>query len=316
MRLDRFLAARFVELSRSALARGIRAGLVTDDAGRPLRPATIVRSGQALRIYLPELAPSGPPPPLPPVLYEDERVVVLDKPPGLACHPGGTAFTWAIVGLARARWATHDHVDLVHRLDRDTSGVLVLTKDVQANAFLKGVFKEGGAAKEYLAFARGHLSWTHRLIDAPIGAASGPIRIQRAVTDDGLPARTEVWVEAHTTAAGPPMSRVRVRLHTGRTHQIRVHLAHVAEGLVGDRMYGVPPEVFLHYWEHGVDDVVIGGAGAPRQALHAARIRFPHPDGGTVEVDAPLPADLARWWERPSVLPFDRDPPEASEDEP
>ncbi len=309
LRLDLFLSLRFSEWSRSALARGIRAGLVRDDAGRPLRASTTVRAGQALRLYIPGLAPGSPAPPLPPILYEDDRVVVLDKPPGLPCHPGGAAFTWAVVGLARARWPGLAHVDLAHRLDKETSGALVLTKDVEANAFLKALFKEGGADKEYLALCRGHVPWAHQLIDAPIGEADGPIRIQRAVRDDGQSARTEVWVEARNTSAAWPMTRVRIRLYTGRTHQIRVHLAHVGASLVGDRMYGVPPEVFLRYYDSGLDDEVIVAAGAPRHALHAHRVRFAHPDGGTVDVTSPLADDLARWWDDPGVLPLDRPPP-------
>jgi 23S rRNA pseudouridine1911/1915/1917 synthase len=213
------------------------------------------------------------------------------------------------VGLARSRWPDPAHVDLAHRLDRDTSGCLVLTKDVAANAFLKAAFKHGEADKEYAAFVRGHLDWDHLIVDAPIAEANGPIRIQRAVREDGLPARTEVWVVDRTTTPGPPMTRVRIRLYTGRTHQIRVHLAHVAGGLVGDRMYGVPAEVFLNYWEQGdIDDAGIEAAGAPRHALHAARVAFPHPDGGTIEVTAPLAADMVRWWADPTVLPFDRAP--------
>ncbi|MBW1877431.1 MAG: RluA family pseudouridine synthase [Deltaproteobacteria bacterium] len=302
MRLDQFLASRFGTRSRTELVRGIRRGLVTDEADRPLRPSATVAAGQRLRLYLPGIAPSSTPPPFPPILYEDDRVVVLDKPPGLPCHPGGTAFTWAVVGLARTRWPDRC-ADLVHRLDKETSGALVLTKDREANAYLKRVFKEGGAVKEYVALCRGHVPWEHRVIDAPIGPAEGPIRIQRAVRPDGLSAFTEAWVEARTIGTDPPLTRLRVRLHTGRTHQIRVHLAHIGHGIVGDRMYGVPPAVFLHYYEEGLDDWVVEQAGAPRHALHAASIRFPHPDGTEVSVEAPLPADMARWWADPALLP-------------
>lgn len=299
MRLDRFLAARFADRSRSALARGIRQGLVTDEQDRPLRPSAPVAAGQALRIRIPGIAPASPAPPLPPILWEDERVVVLDKPAGLPCHPGGTAFTWAVVGLARERWP---EADLVHRLDKETSGVLVLTKDPAANATLKRAFKEGAVDKEYVALCRGTIGWDARSIEAPIGPASGPIRIQMAVVEGGLPARTDVVVEAR----GPTLTRVRARLFTGRTHQIRVHLDHVGHPVLGDRMYGVPPEVFLHYYEHGLDDTVVARAGAPRHALHAARVAFDHPDGERLEVLAPLAGDIERWWRDPSVLPFDR----------
>ena len=303
LRLDRFLALRFRDRSRTALVRGIKRGQVRDADGQPLRASTTLRGGERLKVTIPGIAPTEPPPPLPVILHEDDRVVVVDKPAGMLAHPTGTAFAWAVVGLARERWP---EVDLVHRLDRDTSGTLVLSKDRQANVFLKEAFKRGEVVKEYEALARGHLDFDHRVVDAPIGSADGPIRIQMAVRDDGLDARTDVTVLGRTPpGVTPALTRVRCRLHTGRTHQIRVHLAHVGAGLVGDRMYGVPPEVFLHAWEHGPDAQTFADAGAPRHALHAASIAFPHPAGGTVHAEAPFPEDLTRWWQDPSVLPLD-----------
>jgi len=302
LRLDRFLAARFAGFSRTVLARAIREGLVSEPTGRVLRASRRVRAGEWLRVRIPGIAPTGAPPPLPPVLYEDDRVVVLDKPPGLPCHPGGTAFTWSVVGLARARWPG---ADLAHRLDKETSGALILTKDRAANAFVKAAFKASHPEKIYVALARGAVSVSGD-VTAPIGSADGHIRIQMAVRAGGLTARTTFATEGVRTAGGVTLTRVRCVLHSGRTHQIRVHLAHVADGIVGDRMYGVPPEVFLRAWEHGVDDDVIVAAGAPRQALHAQTITFDHPDGGSRTVTAPEPADIARWWADPSVLPLDR----------
>jgi 23S rRNA pseudouridine1911/1915/1917 synthase len=298
MRLDRFLTRRFADRSRSWLARGIRAGAVRDADDRPLRPASSVRGGQVLRVYLPGIATDEAPPPLPPILHEDARIVVLDKPAGLLAHPAGTTYAWSAVGLARARWPG---IDLAHRLDRDTSGVLVLARDPDANRMLKRVFHDGLAEKTYEAICRGEIQWDRATLDGPIGPADGVIRIQMAVRPDGLSARTDVEVVGRR----PGATRVSIRLHTGRTHQIRVHLAHAGHPLLGDRMYGVPPEVFLRTLDIGVDTSVIEAAGAPRQALHARRVVLPHPDGGTVTVEAPFPADLTRWWEHPEVLPFD-----------
>jgi 23S rRNA pseudouridine1911/1915/1917 synthase len=299
MRLDRFLAARFPDRTRSWFARGLRAGQVTDASGRVLRAASMVRAGQTLHIGLPGIAASTPPPPFPPVLYEDERLAVVDKPAGLLTHPTGTNHAWALVSLARTRWPTRE-VHLAHRLDRDTSGVQLLAFDADANRHLKTAIQQG-AHKEYEALARGIISWDHQRIDAPIGPADGPIRIQMACRPDGLSACTEVTV----LARGASSTHIRCVLHTGRTHQIRVHLASVGHALVGDRMYGVSPEVFLRAWEQGVDAAVIAAAGAPRQALHARRLRISHPDGGHLEVEAPLPDALRRWFETPAVLPFD-----------
>jgi 23S rRNA pseudouridine1911/1915/1917 synthase len=302
LRLDTFLARWFHDRSRSALNRAIREHLVTDDHDRVLRASQVVRAGMSLRIRIAGIAPSTAAPPMPDVLYEDDLMVIVDKPAGLLVHPTGTEYAWAVIGLARERWPDDD-VDLVHRLDRDTSGCLVLSTGVATNRFLKAAFHDDKVSKTYEAITRVAPQWDEAVLDAPIGPADGPIRIQMAVRDDGLAARTDVRVLERD---GLGRARVACVLRTGRTHQIRVHLAHAGASLVGDRMYGVPPEVFLKAWEHGVDDSVIEAAGAPRQALHAARMRVPHPRGGEVSVEAPWPADLDRWWRHPEVLPFDR----------
>jgi len=300
IRLDRFLAAWFPKRSRSWLARNIKDGKVTDAQGRPLRASTLLRGGEDLRLFLPGIAPGGPPPPFPRILHEDARVVVVDKPAGMPCHPAGEDFVYALVGLARDQWPG-ERIDLVHRLDRGTSGCIVLTRDLQANAFLKDAMKRGEASKRYVAIAKGEIPWEHRHLRGPIGAATGPIRIQMAVREDGLAAHTEVQVLNRQ----PGLSRVACTLHTGRTHQIRVHLSHAGFPLLGDVMYGIAPEVFLHTLDHGIDASVRERSGAPRHALHAAHIELPHPDGGLLTVDCEVPADMGRWWRDPSVLPHD-----------
>lgn len=291
MRLDRFLALFFQDRSRSWMRDGIREGLVRDPADRPLRPAHRLRTGQVLRLYLPDISPREPPPPFPSVLHEDDRVIAVDKPAGLLCHPAGTAWAWAVISMAKERWAD-DRVDLVHRLDRDTSGVLLLTRDVEANRHLKRALLQGDCEKEYLAMCRGVIPWDRQEVDAPIGSRGGVVRIQMGVRPEGLPARTTVKV----LARAPAHTLVACRLHTGRTHQIRVHMEHVGHSLHGDRMYGLPPEVFLESLDHGLTPGVLAAAGAPRQALHAARTRVPHPDGFDLEVRAPAPDDLRGWW--------------------
>jgi 23S rRNA pseudouridine1911/1915/1917 synthase len=303
MRLDRWLSLRFVDRSRSYFARAIRDGLVRTDDERPLTCAHRVTEGLALRLYLPGIAPGTPPPPFPPILYEDRGLVAIDKPAGLLAHPSGSDWAWAVISLAKERYAG-ERIDLVHRLDRDTSGVLLLTRDLETNRRLKEAVKQGDVHKEYEALVKGRVPWDRRTLDGPIGPADGPIRVQMAVRDDGLPARTDVEV----LERGPVLTRVRCVLHTGRTHQIRVHLAHAGHPIVGDRLYGVPPAVFLTIRDTGVDDAVIAAAGAPRHALHARRVAVPHPGapGGVLAVEAPFPADLARWWADPGVLPYDR----------
>ena len=293
MRLDRFLSGFFVDRSRSWMVRGIRDGRVQDPQGRVLKGSSRVRQGDRLHLYLPGIAPTEAPPPFPVILHEDERVVVVNKPAGLLVHPAGTRFTWALVSMAKLRWPKH-RVDLVHRLDRDTSGVIFLTKDREANIFLKEAIVEGAVEKEYVALAKGSVDWEHRDVRAPIGFRGETIRIQMAVRDDGLPAHTTFRVDART----PTLTRISCRLHTGRTHQIRVHLHHVGHPILGDRLYGVPEQVFLDTLEHGVTDAMIQATGAPRHALHAARMSVPHPDGGRLACAAPLASDMAVWWQQ------------------
>ena len=158
--------------------------MVRDAAGRVLRASSSLKGEEILQVSIPGIAPDSPPPPLPAVLHEDERLVVLDKPAGLLVHPTGTAFAWAVIGLARERWPG---ADIVHRLDRDTSGVLVLSKDAEANRMLKAAFSGRTVRKRYEALVRGHLAEDYYDVRAAIGAADGPIRIQMAVRDDGLP---------------------------------------------------------------------------------------------------------------------------------
>jgi len=300
MRLDRFLARRFADQSRSFFVRGIRDGLVRDEHEHPFGPSHRVRTGETLRIYVPGVAPSAPPPAFPPILHDDGRIVAVDKPAGLLSHPSGTAFQWAVISLAKDRWPD-ERIDLVHRLDRDTSGVLVLTRDLEANRSLKHAVARGAVTKVYEAIVKGLVPWERAELAEPIGPERGPIRIRMAVRSDGLPAHTTVTV----LARGESLSRVRCVLHTGRTHQIRVHLAHAGHPVLGDRLYGVPLPLALHVLDHGVDSAVIAAAGAPRHALHSSAIELPHPAGHHLRFSAPWPDDLARWWSDPARLPFD-----------
>ncbi|MCB9680693.1 MAG: RluA family pseudouridine synthase [Alphaproteobacteria bacterium] len=301
MRLDRFLALRFRDRSRTELARGIRLGQVTDALGKALRASTTMRADDVLHLYLPEIAPGAPPPPFPPIVYEDDRVVAVDKPAGLMAHPSGTRYVYALIGMAKARWPD-DRIDLVHRLDMDTSGLNLITKDLEANRWLKARLHDDGSVKAYLAIAKGVPDWDERTIDAPLGPADGPIRIQVAVRDDGLPSRTHATVVArHPTA---PLTLVHCRIFTGRTHQIRVHLASVGLPLLGDVLYGLPVDVALGIREQGMTEEALAVTGAPRHALHAAHLSLPHPDGGLLDLHSPLPADLQRWWDHPEELPW------------
>ena len=288
-RLDAWLSARFSTWSRAAIQRAIKRGEVQTDR-RAVKAAMRLEGGDLLRIYTKGYAPDGPPPPFPPVIYEDERLLVIHKPPGLLAHPAGDKFAYAVIGLAKQARPEH-RVDLCHRLDRDTSGVMVLSKDIEANVFVKERLRERsvGLSKVYLALVRGTVDWEEREVVAPIGdRLDTEIRLRRGVTDDGLYARTTFAVQQRLAEH----SLVSCVLHTGRTHQIRVHLEHVGHPILGDRVYGQPDAVFLTYNQEGATPYVRQMAGFPRQCLHAWRLQLPHPDGGLLELEAPLPEDM------------------------
>lgn len=272
-------------------------GLITDFEGTALRPAYRLKGTEVLKILVPGIAPTTPPPPLPEVLFENAHLAVLNKPAGLICHPAGGDHQWAVIGLARERWPD---VDLAHRLDKETSGVLVVSKDPETNVALKAAFKTGSVSKRYLAISRGPVVWDKQVVDAPIGADGGDIRIKMAVRTGGLPAKSTFRV----MDTANDRALIEARISTGRTHQIRVHLDHLDASILGDKLYGVPSTVFLEAWGKGVNESVIRAAGAPRHALHAAEISFSF-KGETITTTAPLPDDMQRWWKTPACLPLD-----------
>ena len=297
MRLDRFLSRWFPKRSRAALSLHCKNGLITDFEGTALRPAYRLKGTEVLRILVPGIAPTTPPPPLPEILFENDHLAVLNKPAGLICHPAGGDHQYAVIGLARERWPK---VDLAHRIDKETSGVLVVSKDAETNIAIKAAFKAGSVSKKYLAISRGPVAWDQQVVDAPIGADGGDIRIKMAVRTDGLPAKSTFQVIKRAN----DRALIEAKISTGRTHQIRVHLDHLEASLLGDKLYGVPSSVFLEAWEQGVTESVVRAAGAPRHALHAAEISFSF-KGETITTTAPLPDDMQRWWTTPTCLPLD-----------
>lgn len=269
-----------------------------------MRGSYTVREGEVILLWIPALAATSPAPPLPQILHEDDRLAVLDKPPGMMCHPSGDRYVYALIGLAKERWPELA-IDLVHRIDAYTSGIVLLTKDAEANRAIKGHLHDPGTVKRYEALVRGRPDWSRRDLRGPIGPADGIVRIQMAVRDDGLPSLTEASVLGTKDSPIGPIARVACRIRTGRTHQIRVHLAHAGHPILGDRLYSGRAELFLDIREKGLQPAYVAEAGAPRHTLHATHLRVPHPDGGWLEVTSPLPLDMARWWAQPERLPHD-----------
>ena len=288
-RLDAWLAAqpRLSEtgLSRSRLRDLAVAGFIAVN-GVPARPAQRVRTGDAITVDVPPLsAPADLVPqdiPLT-VVYEDSHVAVVDKPAGLPVHPGPGHPDGTLVNALLARCPEIGQKSgggiggelrpgIVHRLDRDTSGLMVVAKTQLAHIRLTEQLKDRTMLKEYLGVAVGLVTPASGIIDAPI--ARDPRHRQRmAVGAGGRVARTHY----ETAAELPGHTLLRLRLETGRTHQIRVHLAYLGYPLLGDPVYGKASDR-------------IG-----RQFLHAARLGFRHPETGEwSEHEAGLPADLAR----------------------
>lgn len=291
-RLDRYLAEHLDE-PRNQIQSWIADGRVEVD-GRAARASHTLRGGERV-----ECRP--PPPPLDDrlepepgelsVLYEDPHLAVIDKPPGLVVHPGAGIDRGTLVHRLLHRYPEIAGVGgpgrpgIVHRLDRDTSGVMVIARSVAAYRSLSAAFAERRVDKRYLAVVWGRPPRRGE-VDAPIGRHPQRRR-EMTVRRGGRPARTVL----RTLATAPPVALVELDLLTGRTHQIRVHLKSVGHPLVGDPVYGE------RRWK-----AVLGAARRPlrrfpRPALHAWRLVFPHPDGGEPSAhEAPVPADLVELW--------------------
>jgi len=291
-RLDKFLADQ-LGLSRTQAARLVADKAVTVD-GKPARASRVLTRGERVAVRFPA---DEPPRTLKPaaiplvVVYEDEHLAVIDKPAGLVVHPAPGHWDDTLVNALVARGTTlaggaEGRPGVVHRLDRDTSGLMVVAKTDLAHRRLGAAIAARRVRRTYAALAWGHLDASPTVIEAPL-ARHPTDRKRMAVTSKGRPARTDAWVVGRFGVA----DLLRLELHTGRTHQIRVHLEHVGHPVVGDPIYA------------GGGSRRVSGAGrkeaealervTPRQALHAAGLAFRHPvTGAAMELRAEWPADL------------------------
>ncbi len=283
-RLDAVLAARAPGLSRARIASLIREGRAAVDGVVVRRPSTRVAAGAVLTLEVPEPAPDRAVPQDLPlrIAYQDADVVVVDKAPGMVVHPGAGHPDGTLVNALLHHVGDLSGIGgvlrpgIVHRLDRGTSGLLVVAKHDAAHRALAAQFADRTAGRTYLALVRGEPRADRGTLDAPIGRH----RVHRvrftSVDPAGEPKRAVTHWEVLGRAAGHAL--VKCRLQTGRTHQIRVHLADAGHPLVGDPLYG-PRRA------RGEGD---------RPMLHAWKLRFAHPSTGEmVGFEAPLPADFA-----------------------
>lgn len=292
MRLDRALSEKFPGHSRSALARLIEEGHVTIDGRLAKKPSQQVEPEQRIEVDFPAPAPTtieAQELPLH-ILYEDEDLVVLDKPAGLVVHPAAghrdqtlvNALLFTVKDLSGIGGEIRPGI--VHRLDKDTSGVMVIAKNDEAHRKLTAAWSTDAVRKEYLALVYGTPSPDRGTIDAPI-ARDPRDRKRMAVVPGGRRAITEYEVVERLRA----VSLVKCTLRTGRTHQIRVHMKSIGHPIVGDPVYSGPQ------WR-GIPDKKVQRALASltRQALHAVRITFPHPRTGVaVTFESALAGDVA-----------------------
>jgi len=308
LRLDRFLASRLSDISRSRLQALIRAGAVTlngatiGDAGLRVKP------GDTVRVAVPEPEPAGPAPEAIPldIVYEDEALIVIDKPPGLVVHPGAGHAAGTLVNALLAHCGAGlsgiggvRRPGIVHRLDKDTSGLLVVAKTDVAHKGLADQFaahgRDGRLERRYVALVWGAMPRPSGAIDLPL-ARSSQNRTKIAVSgrEDARHAITH-WrrLEVFEDREGTPIaSLVELALETGRTHQIRVHMAHIGHPVMGDAIYGAGFKASI---SRLTDPAAAALRALARQALHAAMLGFVHPvTGKRLSFSRPPPADMQR----------------------
>jgi 23S rRNA pseudouridine1911/1915/1917 synthase len=316
IRLDAFLKLRLPWRSRASVQRLIEDGFVLVAPALPglepspdppeveRRSSRQLRHGARVKVVIPpelrlpeHLADPGSLV----VLYEDGDVLAVDKPAGQAVHPSGRNLTGTLIQDVHARYGEGGElpvpVRLCHRIDKETSGIVLLAKGARAHRNIRKQFERHTIEKEYLAIVFGSPTVDEGAIDLPLGPAhASRVRMKIAVQAGGWEALTRWRVLARhgsvTLVACTPL--------TGRQHQIRVHLAAIGHPLVGDKLYGEDEELFLRGARSELDAADQARLGLPRQALHSHRLAWIAPTGGERrEVQSPLPNDLAEFLARP-----------------
>ena len=296
MRLDRALADHAGELSRARIQALLEQGAISRD-GQPVRSGSAKAQPGLYRIEVPALAPDIPEPEAIPltVLYEDAHLIVVDKPAGMAVHPGpGSAYGTLVAALLHHCAGQLSGIGgvarpgIVHRLDKDTSGVMVAAKSDQAHQGLSALFAAHDIERKYTALTRGVPRPKAGRIASRLGRSHHDRKKMAVLKTGGREAITDFEVEqVFGGGERPPAARVGCRLHTGRTHQIRVHMASKGTPCLGDSVYG----------SGGLSRPLaeaLRASGLQRQALHASILGFVHPvSGERLRFETPLPPDMA-----------------------
>lgn len=285
-RVDAFLAARMHRYSRAEIQRIVAEGRVFV-RGRAAKPATRVANGDVVIIRYPKT--DDPPASVDKleILYEDEHLLIIDKPAGVLSHPTDKVHANTVTSLLKSM--RPDMVPrLAHRLDRETSGVLMLAKDAETAKRLYEAFVARRIKKEYLAVVLGKVEWAKTSVDLPIGREDEEIKVRQKVGEGA-----EAVTDFERVVAREDLSLVRALPKTGRLHQIRVHLAHLGHPVAGDKLYIGEGAAYMKAVKRELTAEDLTALGADRQLLHAWKLRLKHPvTGEALELVSPLPADF------------------------
>lgn len=290
-RIDNFLLKRLKGVPKSHIYRILRSGEVRVNKGRAAADRRL-ELGDSVRVPPVRTAEKENAAPAPArdfsVVYEDEALIVIDKPAGVAVH-GGSGVSFGVIEQIRQARPQARFLELAHRLDRETSGLLIIGKKRAALTRLHDMFRDGSIDKRYLALVKGHWRDQLRNVKLPLLkylTAEGERRVR--VSAEGKESHSIMRLQGRYDAPQGRFSLLEVELRTGRTHQIRVHLAHLGFPILGDEKYGDFPF-----------NKDLQKAGLKRMFLHAASMRLPHPlTGERLELQAPLPQELVKFLER------------------
>jgi 23S rRNA pseudouridine1911/1915/1917 synthase len=287
LRVDSFLAARLRRCSRAEARRLIEEGRVSV-RGRRAKPASRVISGQPVVVKFPSRIDPPAACAALEVLFEDDVLLVVNKPAGVLTQPTDKIKRNSVTAILAAQFPAV-RLYTVHRLDRETSGALLLAKTRSAARALSVAFQARSIRKEYVAIVVGRVAFDWKLADAPLGREGGEICVRQSARPGGLEAVTEF----ERLAASDDRSLVRACPKTGRLHQIRAHLAWLGHPVLGDKIYQGDGSAYLKAAEGALTAADVEALGAPRQMLHAARLSFAHPmTGEELSIQAPAPRDF------------------------
>lgn len=295
-RIDQFLAERLTGYSRSKVQKILDDARVHKD-GRPAKTHSRIKTGDKVEVaYLRKPEKALAPDAALAFLFEDEDLLIINKPANLLSHPTDKVVRNTVLGILRHSRNDEKPLHLLHRLDRETSGVLALAKNPAAARAWTRAMERHAVKKEYVAFVRGRLDPAEGTIDAPIGRQGGAIRVRQWVhVPESAAAVTRYVTERSAQTPHGLVSRVRAFPQTGRLHQIRVHLASRGTPLLGDPLYTGEGEHYAAMLKGQLSDAErLSALGFARVALHAAQLTFAHPSSGkTLTVEAPLADDMA-----------------------